>query len=308
MLSNRSHIPNSVIYLKKENPKILAEELDKFALTNHDACMKRRYLILFLSFVVCISSIEAQDGVGIGTDSPDPSAILHIQSPSSLRGLLIPRYDSSQLNAIPNEANGLISYNTENRNIAYYDEVYDNDDGTLGRWLHLRGVPLGAILMWSGSSDDIPHGYALCDGSIVKGRRTPNLVSSFIRGATTTSTDFTGALDVIPNLSTIDDNLIYNINTSFVINTPCSAYEFIYTTEITYSNCADPTQNNVFTVERLGNTCVNFPFPSPIDCDASADYCITQVPNPNYYMLTLEDCLNDNILLYWDVAYIMRVE
>ncbi len=267
--------------------------------------MKRRYQILFLSFVICISSVEAQDGVGIGTESPDASAVLHIQSSSTPKGLLIPRYDTTGVKSINNPADGLIVYDTTRRSIAYYDSQYS----TGPRWEYMRGVPLGAILMWSGSSANVPDGFALCDGSTTaSGITTPNLVSSFIRGATTTSTEFTGALDVIPNLSTIDDNLIYNINNSLVINTPCSAYEYIYTTEITYANCADPTQNNVFTVERLGNECVNFPFPFPVDCDASADYCITRVDNPNYYMLTLEDCLNDNILLYWDVAYIMRVE
>lgn len=41
------------------------------------------------------------------------------------------------------------------------------------------GVPSGAIIMWSGSLDTIPAGWALCDGS----NGTPNLMSRFIVGA-----------------------------------------------------------------------------------------------------------------------------
>jgi hypothetical protein len=40
------------------------------------------------------------------------------------------------------------------------------------------GVPAGAIIMWSGSLDDIPHGWALCDGT----DGTPDLRDRFILG------------------------------------------------------------------------------------------------------------------------------
>jgi microcystin-dependent protein len=41
------------------------------------------------------------------------------------------------------------------------------------------GVPKGAIIMWSGAIDQIPEGWALCDGS----NGTPNLRNRFIIGA-----------------------------------------------------------------------------------------------------------------------------
>ncbi|MCX6902635.1 MAG: tail fiber protein, partial [Verrucomicrobia bacterium] len=41
-------------------------------------------------------------------------------------------------------------------------------------------VPLGGIIMWSGSS--IPSGWALCDGSTVNGRQTPDLRGRFVVG------------------------------------------------------------------------------------------------------------------------------
>ena len=42
-----------------------------------------------------------------------------------------------------------------------------------------NSVPIGAIILWSGSTGTIPSGYSLCDGS----NGTPNLRDKFIVGA-----------------------------------------------------------------------------------------------------------------------------
>jgi len=57
-------------------------------------------------------SIFAQ-GVGIGTQTPDPSAILELHSPS--QGTLITRMNSAQRDAIANPADGLLIYNTDSK-------------------------------------------------------------------------------------------------------------------------------------------------------------------------------------------------
>ena len=44
-------------------------------------------------------------------------------------------------------------------------------------------IPLGAIVAWGGNIDDIPDGWALCDGQIANGRRTPDLRGRFVPGA-----------------------------------------------------------------------------------------------------------------------------
>ena len=41
------------------------------------------------------------------------------------------------------------------------------------------GVPVGGIIMWSGATNNIPTGWALCDGQ----NGTPNLQDRFIVGA-----------------------------------------------------------------------------------------------------------------------------
>lgn len=54
-----------------------------------------------------------------------------------------------------------------------------------------ESIPSGAIIMWSGSSTNIPSGWALCNGQ----NGTPNLVNKFIRGGT--SSGATGGADTV---------------------------------------------------------------------------------------------------------------
>ena len=49
--------------------------------------------------------------VGIGTETPDASSILHVQSTET--GILIPRMTTAQRDLISNPANGLMIYNTD---------------------------------------------------------------------------------------------------------------------------------------------------------------------------------------------------
>lgn len=43
--------------------------------------------------------------------------------------------------------------------------------------------PKGIILMWSGTLDTIPTGWALCNGQVISGFTTPDLTKKFIMGA-----------------------------------------------------------------------------------------------------------------------------
>ena len=44
-------------------------------------------------------------------------------------------------------------------------------------------VPVGGIIMWSGSENDVPDGWALCNGQTVEGQKTPDLRGRFVVGA-----------------------------------------------------------------------------------------------------------------------------
>jgi len=62
--------------------------------------------------------------VGIGTISPDPSAILDLSS--SDQGLLVPRLTTLQMNNIISPGRGLIIYNLDSQKLCYYSNNYIN--------------------------------------------------------------------------------------------------------------------------------------------------------------------------------------
>lgn len=54
---------------------------------------------------------------------------------------------------------------------------------TASSWVGAGAVPVGTVILWSGSASERPTGWALCDGTVVSGYRTPDLRGRFILGA-----------------------------------------------------------------------------------------------------------------------------
>lgn len=71
--------------------------------------MQLRYLLLFL-FIHASWVLAQNNNVGINTSTPDPTAILHLES--TTQGILVPRLTTVQRDAIAAPATGLIIYNT----------------------------------------------------------------------------------------------------------------------------------------------------------------------------------------------------
>jgi len=66
-------------------------------------------------------------------------------------------------------------------------------------------VPKGGIIMWSGNPNAIPAGWALCDGSVVAGTKTPNLSGRFIAGYDKNDADYNLQVDSVgPKYSDAD--------------------------------------------------------------------------------------------------------
>ncbi|AWH73494.1 cell wall anchor protein [Dokdonia sp. Dokd-P16] len=78
-----------------------------------------RYTITFLSFLGCFLTLNMTAQVGINTTSPDPSAVLDIQS--EVGGLLTPRMTSTQRLAISTPAQGLLVYDITLESFYYYE-------------------------------------------------------------------------------------------------------------------------------------------------------------------------------------------
>lgn len=79
----------------------------------------------------------AQNNVGIGTLTPAPSALLDLQAAD--KGLLIPRTDTTVINALGTPATGLLIYQTSSNTFYYFDGSFwrtlaTNNSGSSNAW------------------------------------------------------------------------------------------------------------------------------------------------------------------------------
>lgn len=89
--------------------------------------MNKLYLLLLI-LLVCGNTLFAQNNVGIGTNTPNPSSVLDLTATD--KGLLVPRMTVAQMNAIAAPAPGLLVFIQDSMSFAYYD-------GTAATWMYL---------------------------------------------------------------------------------------------------------------------------------------------------------------------------
>jgi hypothetical protein len=106
---------------------------------------KRVLRIAVSAAALLVSSVWAQQNVGIGTNTPHPTALLELYSTS--KGLLIPRMTQAERNAISSPATGLLIYQTDNTPGFYYW------NGTA--WIPLLSSSSGSGLFWSLTGNSI---------------------------------------------------------------------------------------------------------------------------------------------------------
>ena len=70
--------------------------------------MSMNNVLLCIVYFFLILPASAQIGIGIGTNTPEPTAALDVYSTS--KGILVPRLSSIEMNAIVNPAEGLVVY------------------------------------------------------------------------------------------------------------------------------------------------------------------------------------------------------
>jgi len=142
--------------------------------------MLRKILFFAVVTIALPALVNAQsNNVGIGTTTPEPSAMLDISSTS--KGLLVPRMTILQRDLIvptTTSSEGLLIYQTDGTNAEPKGFYYWS--ASLADWLPLNqntgNTPSGLISMWSGPINTIPTGWALCDGA----NGTPDLRNRFI--------------------------------------------------------------------------------------------------------------------------------
>lgn len=81
--------------------------------------MKKNRIIGVLALMLMASGAIAQDNMGIGTATPDPSAILELDAND--KGFLVPRMTTQERTLIFQPATGLMVYDTDDNQFWYFD-------------------------------------------------------------------------------------------------------------------------------------------------------------------------------------------
>jgi hypothetical protein len=89
---------------------------------------KMKKIILAAAMLFAINSITTAQNVGMGTNTPNASALLDVTATN--KGVLIPRVTNAQMIAITTPADGLLIYNTDSAAFAYR---------TATAWVFIKG-------------------------------------------------------------------------------------------------------------------------------------------------------------------------
>jgi len=80
-----------------------------------------KQLKIYASFLLVFFLAEGMAQTGINTELPDSSAALHVVSPNSRSGVLIPQMTNIQARSIDSAATALTVYDQTNRNFVFYN-------------------------------------------------------------------------------------------------------------------------------------------------------------------------------------------
>lgn len=134
-------------------------------------------------FTACCSLACFSQNVGIGTNNPNPSALLELKSTD--KGFLAPRMDSSQRMAILNPATGLM--------------VYDTDRNALFLFNGIRWVSIDQTNTIGDPSSRPNTSYTFSSPQFLLGYNNPNGLSNGHNGVTNQSASISENLIVFSN-------------------------------------------------------------------------------------------------------------
>ncbi len=234
--------------------------------------MKRSFLHLFLSFVVCLRVSSAAAQVGIGTETPSVNAVLELKSPGNNQGFLVPRLTTVQRTAI----SGL---------------------GTSEKGLLVFDISDDKFYYWSGTV------WIVIEDSVGTGTVTSIATSAGITGGPITVSGTIGLADNGVTTLKINNDAVTNakildgtIVTADLANGAVTATK-LANTAVTAGSYGTATQVPQLTVDAQGRITgvVNITIVVPPSGAAGGDLAGSTYPNPivaNNAITTVK--LNDN--------------
>lgn len=122
-------------------------------------------ILTLLAVLLVIGYARSQASVGIGTNTPNPKAILDLQSTNQV--LLLPRMTSEQMDAIASPPVGSLIYNNDLRRLMNYTTTHINRINLNGniitiasnKWLPVSAGP--KVLAWGSVDSSTGSGSAI---------------------------------------------------------------------------------------------------------------------------------------------------
>ena len=193
--------------------------------------------VFCLLFIVTIS-IKAQ--VGIGTISPDSSAMLEVKS--TTKGFLPPRVTATEKNGIVSPATGLIVYQTDGTKGFYY---YDGSS-----WKLLPSA--SNAVPYTGATGAVNLGnYDLTVNGLTVGRGSGNISSNTSSGYQTLYNNTIGSDNTAIGLNALYSNTYGSSNTAIGLNA-------LYFNTAGYSNTSSGYQTLYSNTSGSDNTAIGF--------------------------------------------------